>query len=301
MELHQLRYFLAVAEEGNFTRAAEKCFISQPSLSAQVIKLEEELGQKLFNRLGRRAEMTQAGRFLESRARTILMEVENAQRQIQESADEVKGTVHVGVTPSVTPYLIPPAISLCRERYPKLKIQLQESLRRRLIDDVVQGNLEVAISSYTGDTPNIDAEPILQEALVLAVSSKSPLASQKEGISINDFKDEPLILLGDSATLGDKVFDFFDRMKIEPNVVALCSQVRSVKELVNLGVGVAILPEMAKDERQPFEIVYRSLVSARMSRLLFALTHSRRYLSPGARVFIELVREVADKRRGSEW
>lgn len=297
MELHQLRYFLAVAEEGNFTRAAEKSFVSQPSLSAQIIKLEAELGQKLFSRLGRRAELTQAGRFLEKRARTILMEVENAQRQIQESADEISGVVKVGVTPSVTPYLIPPTISLCRERYPKLKIHIQENLRRRLIDEVVQGNLEVAISSYTGDTQYIDAEPILQEALVLAVSSKHPLASQKEGVSINDFKDEPIILLGDSATLGDKVFDFFDRMKIEPNVVALCSQVRSVKELVNLGVGVAILPEMARDERQPFDIVYRSLVSARMSRLLFALTHSRRYLMPGARAFIDLIRDVAYERQ----
>ncbi|MDQ8201694.1 LysR family transcriptional regulator [Pelagicoccus sp. SDUM812003] len=293
MELHQLKYFLAVAEEGNFTRAAEKCFVSQPSLSAQIIKLEGELGQKLFNRLGRKAELTQAGRFLESRARTILMEVENAQRQIKESAEEITGVVKVGVTPSVTPYLIPPALSICRERYPKLQIHIQENLRRRLIDEVVQGHLEVAISSYTGDTPIIDAEPLLQEALVLAVSAKHPLASQKEAISINDFKDEPLVLLGESATLGDKVFDFFDRMKIEPKVVALCSQVRSLKELVNLGIGVAILPEMAIDETQPFNIVYRSLVSARMSRLLFALTHARRYLSPGARVFIDLVREVA--------
>ena len=293
MELHQLRYFLAVAEEGNFTRAAEKVYVSQPSLSAQIIKLEGELGHKLFNRLGRRAELTQAGHFLEARARTILMEVENAERQIQESAEEIAGIVNVGATPSVTPYLIPPALKLCRERYPKLKIHIQENLRRRLIDEVVQGHLEVAISSYTGDTPNIDAEPILQEVLVLAVPSDHRIASQKEGVSINDFKDEPIILLGDSATLGDKVFDFFDKMNFEPNVVALCSQVRSVKELVNLGIGVAILPEMARNERQPFNIVYRSLTSARMSRLLFALTHSRRYLTPGARAFIDLVREVA--------
>src|SRR5690606_28937142 len=102
MELHQLRYFLAVAEEGNFTRAAEKSFVSQPSLSAQIIKLEAELGQKLFDRLGRRAELTQAGRFLEGRARAILMEVENAQRQIKEVADEVAGVVSIGATPSVT-------------------------------------------------------------------------------------------------------------------------------------------------------------------------------------------------------
>ncbi|MBC2606806.1 LysR family transcriptional regulator [Pelagicoccus albus] len=293
MELHQLRYFLAVAEEGNFTRAAEKSFVSQPSLSAQIIKLEGELGQKLFNRLGRKAELTRAGTFLESRARTILMEVENAERQIKENEDDVKGIVKVGVTPSVTPYLIPRVIKLCRERYPKLNIHVQENLRRRLIDEVAQGRLEVAVSSYTGDAPSIDAEPILREELVLAVSKDHPLAKKKSKISIDDFKDEPLVLLGESATLGDKVFDFFDRMNVEPNVVALCSQVRSVKEMVNLGVGVAILPAMAKEEHLPFEIVYRTLVSERMTRLLFALTHARRYLSPGARAFLDLIRDVA--------
>ncbi len=295
MELHQLRYFLAVAEEENFTRAAEKCFVSQPSLSAQVIKLENELGQKLFNRLGRRAELTQAGRFLEPRARTILMEVENAQRQIQEGAEEISGVVKIGATPSVTPYLIPKVIKLCRERYPGLQIYVQENLRRSLINDLTHGDLEVVISSYQGDGANIDAEPVLQEALMLAVSAGHPLATSEGPISINDFKEEPMVLLGESATLNDKVFDFFKNMEAEPNVVALCSQVRSVKELVHLGVGVAIVPEMAQDERQPFEIVYRSLVSARMSRLLFALTHSRRYLSAGARVFIDLVREAGDE------
>ncbi len=293
MELHQLRYFLAVAEEGNFTRAAEKCFVSQPSLSAQIIKLEGELGQKLFNRLGRRAELTRAGEFLETRARNILMEVENAERQIKENEEDISGILNVGVTPSVTPYFIPPIIRMCRERYPNLEVRVQESLRRRLIDDVSSGHIEVAISSYTGDTPTIDAEPILREDLVLAVSKNHRLATQESKVSIEDFKDEPLVMLGESATLGDKVFDFFDRMNIEPKIVGLCSQVRSVKEMVNLGMGVAILPEMAREEHLPFDIVYRSLVSERMTRLLFALTHSRRYLSPGARVFVDLIREVA--------
>lgn len=298
MELHQLRYFLAVADEGNFTRAAESCFVSQPSLSAQIIKLEGELGEKLFNRLGRTVELTKAGDFLEQRARNILMEVENAERQIKDGAAEVAGDVKIGATPSVTPYLIPQAIAICREKFPKLSIHIQESLRRKLIDDVVHGSLDVAITSYTGDTVNIDAEPLLQESLVLAVQSSHPLASQKDGISISALKDEPMILLGESASLGDKIFDFFDGNDSTPNIAALCSQVRTVKELVSVGMGVAIVPEMARDENEPYDIVYRSLVSARMSRLVFALTHTRRYLSPGSRVFIDTVREVAEERLG---
>lgn len=297
MELHQLRYFLAVAEEGNFTRAAEKCFVSQPSLSSQIIKLEQELGQKLFNRLGRKAELTQSGRFLEERARTILMEVENAQRRISEGAQEISGVVSIGSTPSVTPYLIPPVIELCRKRYPKLKVHVQESLRRKLIAELLHGEIEVAVSSYTGDTPGIDAEPILQEALKLAVPKDHPLAEKPGRISISDFVEEPIVLLGESATLGDKVFDFFGNNEAKPNVVALCSQVRTMKELVAAGMGVAIVPEMAGGDQGVYNIVYRSLVSAKMTRLLFALTHSRRYLSPAARAVIDLVREVADSGR----
>ena len=170
------------------------------------------------------------------------------------------------------------------------------SVNRRVIDDLLHGEVEVAFTSYTGDTPNIAAEPILQESLYLAIPGSHRLAKQKERVSISDFKDEPLVLLGESATLSDKVYSFFGNNNSQPNVVALCSQVRTVKELVNAGLGLAILPEMARDQKDGFDIVFRSLASARMNRLVFALTHSRRYLAPGARVFIDTLRDVVDKR-----
>jgi len=295
MEMHQLRYFVAVAEEENFTRAAEKCFVSQPSLSAQIIKLESELGARLFNRLGRRVELTSAGTFFEKRARSILMEAENAQREISEGQGEPRGRLSVGVTPTVGPYLLPPVLASCRERYPDLQIRVEESQRRLLMDSLVGGHLDVVISSYSGNVAHIEAEPILQEALNLVVPRNHALADKQE-ISVQDFKDEPLILLGESLVLGEKILELFGGNNFEPKIGAVCSQVSTAKALVHSGVGLSILPEMARETVSPYDVVFRTLISSRMTRLLFALTHERRYLSSGAKAFLATVREFVDER-----
>ena len=298
MEMHQLRYFVAVAEEKNFTRAAERSFVSQPSLSAQIIKLEEELGDRLFNRLGRRVELTSAGAHFEKRARAILMEADNALREIKEGANEPKGTLKVGVTPSVAPYLLPPVLRRCRDRFPGLRIQVNENLRRALLDNLLDGGLEVVISSYPGGASSVFAEPILQEALHLVMPKGHPLAKKRK-VSIQHLESERLILIGESSTLGDKVLEFFELNEFEPEIAALCSQVSTAKALVDSGLGLAILPEMAKEEISPYDVVFRPLVSAKMSRLLFALTHERRYLSSGARAFLDAVRNRVDEKDAS--
>ena len=296
MEMHQLRYFLAVVDEKNFTRAAERCHVSQPSLSAQIIKLEDELGDRLFNRLGRRIELTMAGSYFEKRARNILMEADNALREIQEGTGDPKGTLQIGVTPSVSPKLLSPVLRACRDRYPNLKIQVNENLRRSLLENLIDGDLEVVISSYSGKSANVFAEPILQESLNLVVPSGHPLAME-EVIDLKELKNERLILIGESSTLGEKVIEFFELNDFEPDIAGFCSQVHTAKSLVNCGLGLAILPETAREDVSPYDVVFKPLASAKMSRLLFALTHERRYLSSGANLFLETVREFVDTRK----
>src|SRR6185436_5027332 len=110
MELHQLRYFVAVAQAGNFSRAAEKCFVSQPSLSQQIQKLEHELRRPLLHRLGRKAVLTEAGRLLLDRAMQILAGVEDAQRRLQGGADAEEGRLSVGAIPTIAPFVLPPTL-----------------------------------------------------------------------------------------------------------------------------------------------------------------------------------------------
>src|SRR5688572_26238642 len=108
MELHQLRYFVAVAQGGNFSRAAERCHVSQPSLSQQILKLERQLGQPLFSRLGRRAVLTDAGRLLLDRAMTILANVDDAERRLR-AGDPMHGRLAIGAIPTIAPFVLPPA------------------------------------------------------------------------------------------------------------------------------------------------------------------------------------------------
>jgi len=293
MEMHQLRYFLAVLDEGNFTRAATKCFVSQPSLSAQIIKLEDELGSKLFDRLGRKVEPTASGVRFAVRARAILMEAENAKKEISDVEGEVTGSIAIGVTPSVAPFFLPAIIRSCREKYPDLKIKVEENLRLHLLEALTEGGIEIAVSSFGGGYPHISAEPLLQESLFLAVKKDHPLA-KVEKVSIRDFKDEPLVILGESGSLSEKVIELFGRNEVEPNIVAVCSQVRTAKELVEAGLGVAVLPAMSRDIVRKGSIVFRSLVSARMTRLVCALTHDRRFLGPNGRALLSELRLYAD-------
>src|SRR5476651_870591 len=121
MELSQLRYVLAVAETGNFTRAAARSNIAQPSLSQQIIKLEKELGHKLFHRLGRKAVLTEAGTAFLERARRILFEVENAAKELSDHPS-LDRTITIGAVPTIMPYLLAPLIVRCREKHPNLLI-----------------------------------------------------------------------------------------------------------------------------------------------------------------------------------
>src|SRR5581483_10757433 len=119
MELHQLRYLAAVADLGNFTRASERCNVSQPSLSQQIINLEKELGHKLFHRLGRKAVLTEAGTAFLAHARRILFEVEDATKELGDSPS-LERRITVGAIPTLAPFLLPPLIERCHTQYPNL-------------------------------------------------------------------------------------------------------------------------------------------------------------------------------------
>ena len=143
MELHQLRYFVAVAETGNFTRAAERSNVSQPSLSQQIINLEQELSHKLFHRLGRKAVLTEAGGVFLERARRILFEVDDSTRELQDSPG-LERKITIGAITTLAPYLIPQLLALCKTRLPHLQVHLREDFRPDLTKAVLDGELDLA-------------------------------------------------------------------------------------------------------------------------------------------------------------
>src|SRR6516165_11851923 len=144
MEMHQLRYFVAIARTGSFSRAAEQCFVSQPSLSQQIQKLEKSLGQRLFDRLGRRAALTDAGRLLLERAEAILETVDDVQRRLRDD-DPQGGSLSVGAIPTIAPYLLPRILPAFLKKYPRVEMTIQEDVTQHLVTSVVAGDLDLAL------------------------------------------------------------------------------------------------------------------------------------------------------------
>jgi LysR family hydrogen peroxide-inducible transcriptional activator len=289
MELSQLRYVLAVAETGNFTRAAIRSHIAQPSLSQQIIKLERELGHKLFHRLGRKAVLTDAGTAFLERARRILFEVEDATKQLGDSPT-FERKITVGAIPTLAPYLLPGLIERCRRRNPNLQVNIREDFKTTLIAEMLEGKLDLALVSLPIEEASIQVEVLWKEPLVLVVAKGHPLA-KKERVTAADLPEESFILLGSSSSLAAQVRRFCGDHHFEPKIGSRCGQIATVKAMVGIGAGISILPEGVKSPEDRDSLVYLALADAEPSREIAVLKHMQRYQSRGAEQFLALVRE----------
>lgn len=289
MELSQLRYVLAVAEAGNFTRAAARENIAQPSLSQQIIKLERELGHKLFHRLGRKAVLTEAGVAFVERARRILFEVEDATKELGDSPTFDR-RIAVGAIPTLAPYLLPTLIARCRKRHPNLQVNIREDFKSTLIREMLEGELDLALVALPVKESSIQVEVLWKEPLLLVVAKDHALAS-KPGVTAADLAHETFVLLGSSSSLAAQVRRFCGDHHIEPRIGSRCAQVATVKALVATGAGISILPAGARSAEDQASLTYVALSDAEPTREIAVLKHMQRYQSRGAEQFLALVRE----------
>jgi len=289
MEIYQLRYLVAVAETGNFTRAAERCFVTQPSLSQQIINLEAELGHKLFHRLGRRAVPTETGGVFIERARRILFEVETATKEIQDNPSRER-RITVGAPPSVMPYWLPPLILEAARRFPGLVINTLENFRAPLVKAVMDGEADLALISMPVKEHRVSVEILFREPLLLVVAEGHPLASKPE-VTAHDLAAETFVLLGHSSSLASQIQRFCGDHDFEPRIGHNCAQIRTVKSLVAVGAGISILPKSARTSVDPVSLVYRKLSGRAPHREIALVRHLQRYQSHGANQFITLLRE----------
>ena len=291
MEIYQLRYFAAVAEMGNFTKAALRCNISQPSLSQQIINLEAELKQQLFHRLGRKISLTPAGQMLLERSRKILMEVDNA---VKELGDEQKAQqrVAVGAIPTLAPYLMPKIIARCRMNYPNLEVSTYEDFLPYLVEAVVDGEIDLAFATLPVRDRRVSVETLFKEPLLLALSPEHHLAERKT-ITARDLVDEKFIMLGTSSSVSAQIRSFCGDNNFEPNVLHRCSQIKTLKLLVGLGLGIAILPAGTFSPEDEQTLIYRELSGRGVPvREVALIRHPGRYLNRGTEMFIATVRDT---------
>ena len=291
MEIYQLRYFAAVAEMGNFTKASKICNISQPSLSQQIINLESELNQKLFHRLGRKISLTPAGELLLERSRGILMEVDNTLKELSDDP-KVGRRVTVGAIPTLAPYLLPKVIARCRMNFPQLEVSIYEDFQPALMESVAQGEIDIALTSLPIKDKRVTVESLFREPLLLAMGLGHPLADKAERTG-EDLKEDGFIMLGTSSTVSAQIRRFCGDYNFEPRIVHRCSQTMTVKLLVGLGTGVAILPAGTYAPEDEQTLLYRALSGRSIPmREIGLVRHTRRYVSKGAEQFITTLREA---------
>jgi LysR family transcriptional regulator, hydrogen peroxide-inducible genes activator len=288
MELHQLRYLVAVAETGNFTRASERCHITQPSLSQQILNLEREVGHKLFHRLGRKAVLTEAGATFLERARRILFEVENAAKELSDHPS-LERRITVGAVQTVMPYLVVPLIARCREEHPNLTIDAREGFRSDLVRAVVEGELDLAVVPLPVKDHRVSIEPLLTESLLLVVGQQHPIATRTE-ISVTDLAEERFVSMGSSSTLAEQIRVFFGDHHFEPKIGYRCAQVDTVKLMVSTGMAISILPQLARQDSDRDSLIYMRLTGSEPTRELAVIRHLQRYQSRGAEQFLSVLR-----------
>jgi len=289
MELHQLRYFVAVAETHNFTRAAERANVSQPSLSQQIINLESKLGHRLFHRLGKRAVLTEAGVVFLERARRILFEVEDATKEMGDKSG-LERRISVGAVQTVMPFLITDLIAKCRETHPNLLIYAHEDFRADLVRAIVDGELDLAVVPKPIKDHRVSTELLLSEPLLLVVGRDHPFASRTE-INVQDIAHENFVSLGDSSTLAAQIRGFFGDQHLQPRFAYRCAQVATLKRFVAAGLGISLLPQIARQPDDQDALVYLRLTGSVPTRELVVIRHLQRYQSRGAEQFLTLLRE----------
>ena len=256
MQLTQLAYFVAVAEEGSFTRAAERVGVAQPSLSQQVKALEADLGAQLVHRTrarsgGGRVALTASGETLLPVARRMLADAETARREIRELAALGRGRVRLGATPSLCTGLLPAVLSGYRAKYPAIDILVNEGGSRDLQAELIQGGLDLAlvIDARLGDDPELATVPLLTEELVVISRHGDPAPTRRARMDIAELKDVPLVMFRAGYDLRETTVTACRAAGFEPTFAIEGGEMDAVLEFVEAGLGVAVVPSTVVRER----------------------------------------------------
>jgi LysR family hydrogen peroxide-inducible transcriptional activator len=291
MEIHQLEYLVALAEEGSFTRAAERMFVAQPSLSQQIQKLEREIGQPLFDRLPRGVVPTEAGQRLIEHARKILTELREAKSRASELKNQVAGTLTIGAIPTIAPFLLPRLAKEFTRRWPEVSLDIVEDVTARLMQRIEEGSVDVALTSSADAPGSVLLETLSHESLLALLPAQHPLAS-KETVQWSAMRDERFLVLHEMHCLSGQVMMFCRPHGVKPRVVAHGAQLATIAGLVSAGLGISVVPEMMQKSDKEKSRRYKPFAEEPPSRPLCLAWSTYRYRTNAAREFAKVVREA---------
>ena len=246
MTLQDLRYAVTLAETRNFARAAQACYVSQPTLSTQIKKLEDELGLTLFERTNKRVMPTSAGAGLIAQARVVLEEAEKLRHLAQQARDPMAGPLRLGVIPTLGPYLLPHLVPRLRTAYPRLSLYLREDLTANLTERLRAGSLDAILLALPIQTDGLELIELFREPFVMALPKDSPLAGKSE-VMETDLMGVPLLLLEDGHCLRDQALAVCSLPQPRGTEDFRASSLETLRQMVAAGVGCTLLPALAAD------------------------------------------------------
>jgi LysR family transcriptional regulator, hydrogen peroxide-inducible genes activator len=251
MEVHQLRYFCAIVDTGTFSRAAQQTHVSQPSLSQQIRKLEDELGARLFDRLGRAVRLTEVGRGFLPRARSILRELEAARSEVVERKSSISGRVNVGVIPTIAPYFLPRILATFSQKFTQARVTIVEEITPVLLERLRTGDIDVAIVALPLHVRGHEFETFrLTSEKLYAVMPKRHALAHRRAVFLKDMQSEAFLLLRDGHCFRETAVSACKRARVSPRVVFESGQFSSILSMVSAGLGVSIVPAMAVEKRR---------------------------------------------------
>ena len=286
MEMHQLQYVVAVARTRNFSRAAEQCHVSQPSLSQQIQKLEDELGERLFDRMKREAKLTSHGEAFLLRAVRILEEAEAAKREASDARGLLRGTVTVGVLPTIAPYLLPEVMATFVKKFPGVQVVVQEDTTAQLLKLALTCEIDFAIASRPIRDGQLEVRELFSEELLLALPPGHPLIRERT-VKADDLAGERLIVMQEGHCLGDQVLGFCDRHDVPHHISFRSAQLETIQSFVRAGLGISLIPAMAAQQGRKDVPEYRSLHSPKPSRQIVAVWPKHRPPGRAANEFLK--------------
>jgi LysR family hydrogen peroxide-inducible transcriptional activator len=285
MELHQLKYFCAIADTGSFSQAALLAHVSQPALSQQIAKLEDELGTRLFDRLGRSVKLTELGRTFLPRARAVLHDLESARSDIVERKTSITGPISIGAIPTIAPYFLPSVLATFLQKWPLARVTVVEEITALLLDKLRAGTIDVAVVALPVQMRNQEFEPfpLMTEKLFVALPKRHELANRRE-VSLGELQGEPFLLLRDGHCFRETAVEACKRARLNPQIVFESGQFSSILGMVCAGLGVSIVPAMALEKRQGCR--YVPLADGRAARTIGIVTLNGRSLTRANEAFL---------------
>jgi DNA-binding transcriptional LysR family regulator len=297
MDLSQLDVFLAAAREGTFSRAAAKLYRTQSAVSQSIRKLEQEIGEPLFDRSSRDGLLTDAGRVLQEYAERLLNLRDNAQEALVELRELQKGKLAIAANEFTALYLLP-VLAEFRRLHPMIKITVQRALGSHIPDDVLRHNCEFGVLTYDPQEPQLRSVVVYLDELIFVVPPRHPLAGERQ-VSIKQLGAESFVAHIVSSPYRDKVIEAFKRHKTPLHMDIELPTLQAIKRFVVMGNGVALLPEISvENELSRGELVRIPVRELRLHRKLRLVYRKSATLSYAARAFLKVAESISQEQGG---